>query len=161
LKTGRICDTVPQKLIEGCGGGMAKFSAAALIVCGLLISASSAMAHHSFAAEYDSNKQVTVKGVVQKVAWVNPHAYVFIDVKDEKGKVTTWAFESLSPNALSRQGWTRNSLKAGETVTVEGFLAKDGKPLADGSIHANSRLITTADGRKVFIGSSADDAATK
>jgi len=140
---------------------MAKFSAAALIVFGLLISGSSAIAHHSFAAEYDSNKQVTVKGVVQKVAWVNPHAYVFIDVKDEKGIVTTWAFESLSPNALARQGWTRNSLKAGETVTVQGYLAKDGKPLADGSIHANSRLITTADGRKVFVGSSADDAATK
>jgi hypothetical protein len=140
---------------------MAKFSAAALIVLGLLVSASSAMAHHSFAAEYDSNKQVTVKGVVQKVAWVNPHAYVFIDVKDENGKVTTWAFESLSPNALARQGWTRNSLKAGEAVTVDGYLAKDGKPLADGSIHANSRLITTADGRKVFVGSSADDAATK
>jgi len=140
---------------------MAKFSAAALLVSGLLISASSAMAHHSFAAEYDSNKQVTVKGVVQKVAWVNPHAYVFIDVTDGKGKVTTWAFESLSPNALARQGWTRNSLKAGETVTVEGYLAKDGKPLADGSMHANSRLITTADGRKVFVGSSADDAATK
>jgi Family of unknown function (DUF6152) len=140
---------------------MAKLSAAALIMLGLLVSASSAMAHHSFAAEYDSTKQVTVKGVVQKVAWVNPHAYVFIDVKDENGKVTTWAFESLSPNALARQGWTRNSLKAGEAVTVEGYLAKDGKPLADGSIHANSRLITTADGRKVFVGSSADDAATK
>jgi hypothetical protein len=140
---------------------MAKFSAAALIVLGLLVSASLAMAHHSFAAEYDSTKQVTVKGVVQKVAWVNPHAYVFIDVKDENGKVTTWAFESLSPNALARQGWTRNSLKAGEAVTVDGYLAKDGKPLADGSIHANSRLITTGDGRKVFVGSSADDAATK
>jgi tRNA(Ile2) C34 agmatinyltransferase TiaS len=140
---------------------MAKFSAAALMVFGLFVSASSAMAHHSFAAEYDSTKQVTVKGVVQKVAWVNPHAYVFIDVKDENGKVTTWAFESLSPNALARQGWTRYSLKAGEAVTVEGYLAKDGKPLADGSVHANSRLITTADGRKVFVGSSADDAATK
>ena len=140
---------------------MAKFSGAAVIVLGFLVSALSAMAHHSFAAEYDSTKQVTVKGVVQKVAWVNPHAYVFVDVKDENGKVTTWAFESLSPNALARQGWTRNSLKAGEAVTVDGYLAKDGKPLADGSVHANSRLITTADGRKVFVGSSADDAAAK
>ncbi len=120
-----------------------------------------ALAHHSFAAEYDSNKQVTITGTVNKVAWVNPHAYVYIDVKDESGKVTTWAFESLSPNALARQGWTRNSLKAGEKVTVNGFLAKDGKPLADGSMHANSRLITTADGRKVFVGSSADDPVTK
>src|SRR5215475_2084229 len=132
-------------------------SAMAAALC-LLLSASSALAHHSFAAEYDSNKQVTVKGTVQKVAWVNPHAYVYIDVKDESGKVTTWAFESLSPNALARQGWSRTSLKVGEMVTVNGYLAKDGKPLADGSVHANSRLITTADGRKVFVGSSADDA---
>jgi DNA/RNA endonuclease YhcR with UshA esterase domain len=140
---------------------MKRLGTAIATACTLLLMASAAVAHHSFAAEYDSNKTVTVKGVVQKVAWVNPHAYVFIDVKDENGKVTTWAFESLSPNALARQGWTRNSLKVGETVTVEGYLAKDGKPLADGSLHANSKLITTADGRKVFVGSSADDAATK
>jgi len=137
---------------------MTRFGAGLAIVCILLLTASPALAHHSFAAEYDNNKQVTVKGTVQKVAWVNPHAYVYIDVKDENGKITTWAFESLSPNALARQGWTRNSLKAGEAVTVDGYLAKDGKPLADGSVHANSRLITTADGRKVFAGSSADDA---
>lgn len=140
---------------------MTKLKAAAGVIFGLFAvvwTNSSALAHHSFSAEYDSNKQVTVKGVVQKVSWVNPHAYVFIDVKDETGKVTTWAFESLSPNALARQGWTRNSLKVGETVTVEAYMAKDGKPLADGSIHANSKMITTADGRKVFVGSSADDA---
>jgi Family of unknown function (DUF6152) len=138
-----------------------RISKAASAILGLLAmvsTTSSAFAHHSFAAEYDSNKQVTVKGVVQKVAWVNPHAYVFIDVKEESGKVTTWAFESLSPNALARQGWTRNSLTVGEAVTVEAYMAKDGKPLADGSVHANSKLITKADGRKVFVGSSADDA---
>jgi hypothetical protein len=89
---------------------------------------------------------------------VNPHAYVWVDVKDESGKVVTYAFESLSPNALMRGGWTRNSLKTGDEVTVEGYLAKDGKPLADGSIHANSKMITLADGRKVFAGSSADTA---
>src|SRR5215471_11850544 len=137
---------------------MLKLSAALVGMTMLLLVTSSALAHHSFAAEYDNNKQVTVKGVVQKVAWVNPHAYVYIDVKDETGKVTTWAFESLSPNALARQGWSRNSLKVGEMVTVDGYMAKDGKALADGSVHANSRLITTADGRKVFVGSSADDA---
>jgi hypothetical protein len=127
----------------------------------LAVFASSASAHHSFAAEYDNNKQVTIKGVVQKIAWVNPHAYVYIDVTEANGKVTTWAFESLSPNALARQGWSRTSLKVGETVTVNGYLAKDGKPLSDGSMHANSRMITTTDGRKVFVGSSADDATTK
>jgi hypothetical protein len=120
-----------------------------------------ARAHHSFAAEYDSTKTVTVKGAIQKLEWVNPHAYFWVDVKDENGKITTWAFESLSPNALARQGWNRNSLKKGEEVTVEGYLAKDGKPLADGSIHANSKSVTRADGRKVFVGSSADDVATK
>ncbi len=118
-------------------------------------------AHHSFAAEYDSNKTVTVKGTINRLEWVNPHAYVFVDVKEASGKVTTWAFESLSPNALSRQGWNRNSLKQGEEVTVEGYMAKDGKPLADGSIHANSRAITRADGRKVFVGSSADEVPSK
>ena len=126
---------------------------------GLAVCVAPVFAHHSFAAEYDATKTVTVKGVVAKVAWVNPHAYVYIDVKDENGKVTTWAFESLSPNALAIRGWTRNSLKPGDQVTVEGYMAKDGKPLADGSIHANSKLITTADGRKVFAGSSADDGA--
>lgn len=138
----------------------ARYRACASLAAGLslFVFTLSASAHHSFAAEYDNNKQVTVKGVVQKVAWVNPHAYVFIDVTDEGGKVTTWAFESLSPNALARQGWSRNSLKVGEMVTVNGYLAKDGKPLPDGSVHANSRMITTADGRKVFVGSSADDA---
>ena len=116
-------------------------------------------AHHSFAAEYDSTKPFTVKGTVAKVMWVNPHAYIFIDVKDANGKAVTWAFESLSPNALARQGWSRNSLKIGEQVTVDGYLAKDGKPLDDGSLHANSRLFTTADGRRVYSGSSNPEAA--
>jgi hypothetical protein len=130
-----------------------------LTILGLLLRTAPVFAHHSFAAEYDSTKTVTVKGVVNKLAWVNPHAYVYIDVKDESGRVATWAFESLSPNALARGGWNRNSLKPGDPVTVDGYLAKDGKPLADGSIHANSKLITLADGKKVFVGSSADEAS--
>jgi hypothetical protein len=128
---------------------------------GLGLSCTAVMAHHSFAAEYDGSKTITVKGVVQKVAWVNPHAYVWVDVKDESGKVTTYAFESLSPNALARNGWNRNSLKTGDQVTVDGYLAKDGKLLSDGSVHANSKLITLSDGRKVFAGSSADNEASK
>src|SRR5262249_54765100 len=102
---------------------MIRWSAALPAAVSVLMLVLPASAHHSFAAEYDSNKQVTIKGVVQKVAWVNPHAYVYIDVTEENGKVTTWAFESLSPNALARQGWSRTSLKVGETVTVSGYLA--------------------------------------
>jgi len=127
----------------------------------LLTVALPVLAHHSFAAEYDSTKAITVKGTIVKLDWVNPHAYFWVDVKDASGKVTTYAFEALSPNALARQGWNRDSLKKGEEVTVDGYLAKDGKPLADGSIHANSKGVTRADGRKVFQGSSADEAYTK
>lgn len=127
----------------------------------LLLATAPVSAHHSFQAEYDGSKVVTIKGVVTRVAWVNPHAYVYVASTDENGKVTNWAFESLSPNALAIRGWSKSSLKQGDRVTVEAYLAKDGKPLADGSLHANSRLITLEDGRKVFAGSSADDAATK
>jgi hypothetical protein len=128
---------------------------------GLALAALPVAAHHSFQAEYDGSKVVTIKGVVKKIAWVNPHAYVYVEATDENGKITNWAFESLSPNALSIRGWSKSSLKEGDQVTVEAYLAKDGKPLSDGSLHANSRLITLADGRKVFAGSSADDSATK
>jgi len=114
-------------------------------------------AHHSFAAEYDSNKPVSVKGVVSKVAWVNPHAYIYVTMKDEAGKESTYAFETSSPNALMRRGWKRTTLKEGDAITVEGFLAKDQRPLADGSIHANARLFTLANGGLVFAGSSAGE----
>jgi hypothetical protein len=139
-----------------------RLGAIAVTACAsLLIAVSPVLAHHSFAAEFDSSKPITVKGTIQKLEWVNPHAYFWIDVKEADGKVVTYAFEALSPNALARQGWDRNSLKKGEEVVVDGYLAKDGKPLADGSVHANSKLVTRADGRKVFQGSSADDAYTK
>ena len=114
-------------------------------------------AHHSFAAEYDSDKPVTVKGVVSKVAWVNPHAYIYVTMKDAAGKDATYAFETSSPNALMRRGWKRTSLKEGDAVTVDGYLAKDTRPLADGSIHANARQVTLADGKTVFAGTSLGD----
>src|ERR1700687_4692808 len=119
----------------------------------VILSAVPVLAHHSFSAEYDGNRPVTVKGVVSKVAWVNPHAYIYIETKDASGKTTSYAFETSSPNALLRRGWKRTSLKEGEQVTVDGYLAKDPRPLTDGSIHGNARLVTLAGGKTVFAGS--------
>lgn len=132
---------------------------AGIALLSVMLFAIPTLAHHSFAAEYDQTKPITVKGTVNRVSWVNPHAYLFIDVKDDAGKVTVWAFELLSPNALARQGWNSKSLKPGEAVTVDGYLAKDNKPLPDGSLHANSRMVTTTDGKKVYIGTSLGETA--
>ena len=118
---------------------------------GLLISAAPVAAHHSFAAEYDAAKPVTLKGVVTKLEWTNPHARFYVDVKDEKGVVTNWNLELASPNVLARNGWTRKSLKPGDEITVQGSLAKDGSKMA------NARAVTLADGKKVFAGSSGGD----
>lgn len=118
---------------------------------GLIMTAAPVLAHHSFEAEYDAKKPINVTGVVTKMEWMNPHARFYVDVKDESGKVTNWNFELGSPNVLRRQGWTRDALKAGDQVTVEGYLAKDGSNLA------NARRVTLADGRKVFAGSAASE----
>ncbi len=113
-------------------------------------------AHHSFAAEYDANKPITLHGVVTAVEWMNPHARFYVDVKDDSGKVTNWEFELGSPNALMRAGWTRNSLKKGDEVTVRGSLAKDGSKLV------NANRVTLADGKAVLSGvSSGESPATK
>ena len=118
---------------------------------GMLLSALPVWGHHSFAAEYDSKKPIKVVGTVTKVEWTNPHARFYVTSKDESGKVTDWNFELGSPNVLIRQGWKRTSLKEGDTVTVEGYMAKDGSSLA------NARRVTLADGRSVFAGSAATD----
>jgi DNA/RNA endonuclease YhcR with UshA esterase domain len=123
-------------------------------LCGLAVALGvatvPALAHHSFAAEYDSAKPVTLTGTVTKVEWMNPHARFYIDVKDESGKVTNWEFELGSPNGLMRRGWTRNSLKEGDVITVNGSLAKDGSKLA------NARTVKLSDGRQVFAGSASE-----
>jgi len=107
-------------------------------------------AHHSFAAEYDANKPITVKGEVIRLEWTNPHARVVVDAKDDSGNVVRWDFELGPPTALMRRGWSRNSLKPGTIVTVAGFLSKDEAHIA------NARSVTLADGRQVFAGSSFD-----
>ena len=109
------------------------------------------LAHHSFAAEYDEKKPVALTGVVTKVEWTNPHARFYVDVKDQNGSMVNWNLELASPNVLSRNGWTRKSLQAGDQISVSGSRAKDGSNMA------NARQVTLSDGRKVFAGSSGGD----
>jgi hypothetical protein len=118
---------------------------------GLLLSARPVSAHHAFAAEFDADKRIKVSGTVTKLEWTNPHAWLYIDGKDEAGKSVSWSFEMGSPNTLIRQGWKRTSLKEGDQVTVEGYAAKDG------SNNANARSVTLPDGTKVFAGSPSTD----
>ena len=106
-------------------------------------------AHHSFSAEYDSKKPVTLKGIVTKVEWMNPHVYFYVDVTDEAGNISNWSLEMGPPNGLERSGWTRNTIKVGDEVIVEGTLAKDGTK------QANARSVTMAStGKKLGAGSS-------
>jgi DNA/RNA endonuclease YhcR with UshA esterase domain len=124
---------------------------AILIACaGMLSTALPVFAHHSFAAEYDASKPVELHGTVTKMEWTNPHARIYLAVKDANGTVTEWNLELASPNVLSRNGWTRHSLKEGDVVTVSGARAKDGNTMA------NARTVILADGKKVFAGSATD-----
>ena len=116
----------------------------AVFAVGLLVATVPVRAHHSFAAQYDRNKPVTLTGAVTRLEWTNPHIYFYMDVKDASGKVTKWSIEGGAPNTLYRAGWRKDSLKIGEVVTVQGFLARDGSKLA------NMSTVTLADGRRVF-----------
>jgi hypothetical protein len=123
------------------------------LACASLVAAAPALAHHSFSGEYDSTKPITLTGKVTKVEWTNPHARFYIDVKGDDGNTTNWNLELASPNVLKRQGWASNSLKEGDVVTVEGSLARSGAKMA------NARVVTLADGTRVFARAAADGGA--
>jgi len=136
--------------IQLSGGVAMKPASSVFVAClGLLLCTRSLLAHHSFDAEYDRSKTIVMKGTVTKIEWMNPHTRFYIDVKDDKGRVSNWNMELGSPNGLIRAGWTRKSLKIGDEVTVTASLAKDGSKMA------NARKIILADGKEVFGASSA------
>jgi hypothetical protein len=120
---------------------------ACLLVIVLCFSTTAASAHHSFGAEYDANKPITLTGVLTKIEWTNPHSHFFLDVKDEKGTVVNWQFEGYPPSVLTRTGWKKDvTMKPGDTITVFGWRARDG------GNWAHSREITLAGGKKLFFG---------
>jgi len=127
---------------------MKKYAGALIAGLTLLAGAVPVMAHHSFAAEYDSNKTVTITGTVTKVEWLNPHARFYVDQKGADGKIENWNFELGAIPTLLKRGWRKNSLKEGDQVTVEGYRAKDN------SFSASALKVSLPDGRKVFAGSS-------
>ena len=117
------------------------------LVVGLVLGTATAMAHHSFVVEFDANKPVDLKGTVTKIEWSNPHTYFYIDVTMPDGKVINWGMEMGSPNGLMRQGWSRNTMKIGDVVEVEGSMAKDGSPTG------NARSVSL-NGKRLFAASS-------
>ena len=126
-----------------------RFAVTAGTLMTLLFAAVTLVAHHSNAAQFDSTKRQTIKGEVSKVEWTNPHAYIFVTVKDASGKVTTWELEGFPPNTLLRTGWSQKDLKQGDVISVEGAMARDGSSIM------LAREVTLVDGRKLYWGPAA------
>jgi hypothetical protein len=128
--------------------------AAAIAVAGLLSASVPVCAHHAFSAEFDANAPIKLEGTVAKMEWVNPHAWIYVDVKKDDGTTEQWKIEGGTPNALFRRGFTKDSLKTGTPIVVTGYRAKDG------TLKGNGRDLTFPDGRKLFLGSSGTGAPT-
>jgi hypothetical protein len=128
---------------------MRTWFAVCVIACGVMLAPVPLAGHHSFAAEFDASKPIKLTGSVTKVEWMNPHTYFYIDVTDPEGKVTNWALEMGSPNGLMRAGWSRNTLKIGDIVTVEGSRAKDGTNTGNARV-----VILASTGQRLFAASS-------
>lgn len=124
---------------------MGKIGLGATFVCGWLALSAPASAHHAFSAEFDANQPVTLRGTITSVEWINPHAFIHLDVKRDDGKVESWMIEAGSPNTLVRRGMTRDSIPPGTEVVVFGYRHRNG------SLMANGRDVTLPDGRKLFI----------
>ena len=125
-----------------------RFAALFIFIVAAGAAALPVLAHHSFAAEFDGTKNVQLQGGLIKLEWTNPHIWLYLEVKDASGAVAKWQCEGGSPNGLTRNGWTKETLKPGDQITVEGWLAKDG------SKTCNARVVKLPDGKRVFAGSS-------
>lgn len=134
---------------------MKKPRSLSLIVLGLVVAAAPVYAHHAFAAEYDANKPVSIRGKLTKVEWVNPHGWIHIDVTDDSGKITSWSVETGSPNALLRRGLRKTDFQAGLEVIINGYRAKNGTPTINGT------SVKLPDGRNLFTGGSSPDGRTE
>jgi hypothetical protein len=147
-----VCGTIPGADTLNLGtarGHIMRVMTALLTSIAVLASGLSLVAHHSFAAQYDRTKPITLKGSISKLEWANPHIYFYIDVA-EGGVTANWAIEGGAPNTLYRAGWRKDSAKVGDVVTVDGFLARDGSKLV------NMQTAVLADGRKLFVGTQTD-----
>ena len=140
-------------MLQRIGGNSVRFHFVLIAgVIGTLLTSTPAFAHHSFAAEFDANKPIMLRGTISRLDFVNPHSWLYINVKDSDGKTVNWAIEMGSPNGLIRRGVNKTSVTVGTEVTVEGYRAKDGSPTANGT------TIKMPDGRQLFAGSSAPGA---